>query len=63
MYMAYMGCGSTGTSGDTGSAAIESVRGLSWVDIIVLLPKSRCSRIQELQMTTVIEDNVHIYRG
>lgn len=52
-----------GTSGDTGSSAIEAVRGQKWIDIVVLLPKGRCSQIQELQMTTVIEDNVHVYRG
>ena len=52
-----------GTSGDTGSAAIEAVRGFQWVDIIVLLPKGRCSNIQEKQMTTVLDDNVHVYRG
>ncbi|TRY76247.1 hypothetical protein TCAL_07996 [Tigriopus californicus] len=51
------------TSGDTGSAAIESVQNLSWVDIIVLLPKGRCTPIQELQMTTVIKDNVHVFAG
>ena len=28
-----------GTSGDTGSAAIEAVRGKPWLDIVVLLPK------------------------
>ncbi|KAI0213760.1 Threonine synthase-like 2 [Lamellibrachia satsuma] len=50
------------TSGDTGSSAIESVRGLTTVDIIVLLPRDRCSQIQELQMTTVTDDNVHVYR-
>merc|ERR1719411_1556822 len=48
-----------GTSGDTGSAAISAVRGLSWVDVVVLLPKGRCTQIQELQMTTVLDDNVH----
>ena len=53
----------TGTSGDTGSAAIEAVRGLKWVDIVVILPRSRCTQIQELQMTTVKEDNVFVYRG
>lgn len=50
-----------GTSGDTGSAAIESIRGLDCMDIVVLLPQGRCTKIQELQMTTVIEDNVHVY--
>ncbi|KAM6402380.1 threonine synthase-like 2 [Pluvialis apricaria] len=50
-----------GTSGDTGSSAIESVRGQKNMDIFVLLPKGYCTQIQELQMTTVIEDNVHVF--
>ncbi|XP_060165604.1 threonine synthase-like 2 isoform X1 [Globicephala melas] len=50
-----------GTSGDTGSAAIESVQGAENVDIIVLLPKGRCTKIQELQMTTVLRENVHVF--
>uniref|UniRef100_A0A8B9VF03 Threonine synthase-like 2 n=1 Tax=Anas zonorhyncha TaxID=75864 RepID=A0A8B9VF03_9AVES len=50
-----------GTSGDTGSSAIESVRGQQNMDIFVLLPKGLCTQIQELQMTTVIEDNVHVF--
>ncbi|XP_075428036.1 threonine synthase-like 2 [Ascaphus truei] len=50
-----------GTSGDTGSAAIESVRGIKNIDILVLLPHGRCTKVQELQMTTVIEDNVHVF--
>ncbi|XP_006902079.1 PREDICTED: threonine synthase-like 2 [Elephantulus edwardii] len=50
-----------GTSGDTGSAAIESVQGTKNVDIIVLLPKGHCSKIQELQMTTVLQENVHVF--
>jgi len=48
-----------GTSGDTGSAAINAVRGLRWVDVVVLLPRGRCTKIQELQMTTVLDDNIH----
>uniref|UniRef100_A0A8D1GZ88 Threonine synthase N-terminal domain-containing protein n=1 Tax=Sus scrofa TaxID=9823 RepID=A0A8D1GZ88_PIG len=52
-----------GTSGDTGSAAIESVQGAKNVDIIVLLPKGRCTKIQELQMTTVLRENVHVFGG
>jgi len=51
-----------GTSGDTGSASIEAVRGSSNADIVVLLPRGRCTEIQERQMTSVIEDNVHVYR-
>uniref|UniRef100_A0A8D0DU05 Threonine synthase-like 2 n=1 Tax=Salvator merianae TaxID=96440 RepID=A0A8D0DU05_SALMN len=50
-----------GTSGDTGSSAIESVRGQHNMDIFVLLPHGLCSQVQELQMTTVIEDNVHVF--
>ncbi|KFQ06336.1 Threonine synthase-like 2, partial [Haliaeetus albicilla] len=50
-----------GTSGDTGSSAIESVRGQKNMDIFVVLPKGFCTEIQELQMTTVIEDNVHVF--
>uniref|UniRef100_A0A2K5LMK5 Threonine synthase-like 2 n=1 Tax=Cercocebus atys TaxID=9531 RepID=A0A2K5LMK5_CERAT len=50
-----------GTSGDTGSAAIESVQGTKNVDIIVLLPKGHCTKIQELQMTTVLKENVHVF--
>lgn len=56
-------CFETGTSGDTGSSAIESVRGQQNMDIFVLLPKGLCTQIQELQMTTVIEDNVHVFAG
>lgn len=53
----------SGTSGDTGSAAIESVQGAKNVDIIVLLPKGHCTKIQELQMTTVLKENVHVFGG
>ncbi len=47
------------TSGDTGSAAIQGVRGKSRVDIFVMHPHGRVSPLQELQMTTVLDDNVH----
>lgn len=50
-----------GTSGDTGSSAIAAVKGSEMMDIIVLLPKGRCTEIQELQMTTVQEKNVHVF--
>ncbi|XP_057353007.1 threonine synthase-like 2 isoform X3 [Manis pentadactyla] len=50
-----------GTSGDTGSAAIESVQGTENVGIIVLLPKGLCTKIQELQMTTVLKENVRVF--
>ncbi|XP_024408114.2 threonine synthase-like 2 isoform X4 [Desmodus rotundus] len=51
----------SGTSGDTGSAAIESVQGTKNVDIVVLLPKGHCTKIQELQMTTVLKENVRVF--
>jgi threonine synthase len=47
------------TSGDTGSAAIAGVRGLAEVDIFVMFPDGRVSALQELQMTTVADANVH----
>ena len=31
------------------------------MDVVVLLPHGRCTTIQELQMTTVLEDNVHCF--
>ncbi|CAD5113060.1 DgyrCDS2254 [Dimorphilus gyrociliatus] len=50
-----------GTSGDTGSSAIEAVKGLSNINIIVLLPKGKCSPLQALQMTSVNEKNVLVF--
>ena len=47
------------TSGDTGSAAIAGVRGRPAIDIFVMYPHRRVSPLQELQMTTVTDDNVH----
>jgi threonine synthase len=47
------------TSGDTGSAAIEGVRGKRAMSIFVMYPDGRTSRLQELQMTSVIDPNVH----
>ena len=47
------------TSGDTGSAAIHGVRGRGGIDIFVLYPHGRTSALQELQMTTVQDANVH----
>lgn len=46
------------TSGDTGSAAIYGVRGRKNINIFILHPKGRVSQIQELQMTTVTDENV-----
>jgi len=47
------------TSGDTGSAAIYGVRGKERIQIFILHPEGRVSPIQERQMTTVLDDNVH----
>jgi threonine synthase len=47
------------TSGDTGGAAIAGVRGLPAVDIFIMYPYGKVSPLQELQMTTVLDDNVH----
>lgn len=47
------------TSGDTGSAAIHALRGRRNVEVFILFPQGRVSRIQELQMTTVPDANVH----
>ena len=46
------------TSGDTGSAAIYGVRGKENINIFILHPHGRTSRIQALQMTTVTDPNV-----
>ncbi len=46
------------TSGDTGSAAIYGVRGKERINIFIIHPHKRVSRIQELQMTTVVDANV-----
>ncbi len=47
------------TSGDTGSAAIDGVKGCAHVDIVILYPAGRVSEVQRRQMTTVAESNVH----
>ncbi len=47
------------TSGDTGSAAIYGVRGKDRIQIFILHPLNRVSPIQERQMTTVLDANVH----
>ena len=47
------------TSGDTGSAAIDGVKGCAHVDIVILYPHGRVSEVQRRQMTTVDAPNVH----
>ena len=47
------------TSGDTGSAAIYGLRGKKDISVFILFPQGRVSEIQEAQMTTVLDANVH----
>jgi threonine synthase len=47
------------TSGDTGSAAIAGLSGKRNIDCVILFPKGRVSDIQERQMTTVLDANIH----
>jgi len=47
------------TSGDTGSAAIYGCRGHAGIDIFIMHPAGRVSPIQQKQMTTVLDANVH----
>ena len=47
------------TSGDTGSAAIDGVKGCKNVDIVILYPNGRVSDVQRRQMTTITSPNVH----
>ena len=48
------------TSGDTGSAAIDGVKGCANVDIVILYPYGRTSEVQRRQMTTVDSPNVQV---
>jgi threonine synthase len=47
------------TSGDTGSSAIHGVMGKAGIDIFIMYPNGKCSKIQEQQMITILDDNVH----
>ena len=47
------------TSGDTGSAAIEAIKGSDRISIFILHPAGRVSEVQRRQMTTVKAGNVH----
>ncbi len=46
------------TSGDTGGAAIEALKGRERVDIFVLHPEGRISEVQRRMMTSATEPNV-----
>ncbi|KAF2704469.1 tryptophan synthase beta subunit-like PLP-dependent enzyme [Pleomassaria siparia CBS 279.74] len=47
------------TSGDTGSAAIYGLRGKKDVSVFIMHPQGKVSAVQEAQMTTVMDANVH----
>ncbi|GES76720.1 threonine synthase [Rhizophagus clarus] len=47
------------TSGDTGSAAIYGLRGKKDISVFILHPRGKVSPVQEAQMTTVLDKNVH----
>lgn len=50
-----------GTSGDTGGSAIQSTKGLSGLDVVVVYPRGRITPVQEKHMITCLEDNVHVF--
>jgi threonine synthase len=47
------------TSGDTGSAAIHGLRGKKNVNCFIMYPDGKVTDIQERQMTTIPDPNVH----
>jgi threonine synthase len=47
------------TSGDTGGAAIDAFAGRARSDVFILFPHGRVSPVQQRQMTTCREANVH----
>lgn len=47
------------TSGDTGSAAIHGLRGKQNVNCFILYPRGKVTEIQQRQMTTIPDENVH----
>ncbi len=47
------------TSGDTGSAAIQGVRGKENIHIFIMHPDGKTSPLQALQMTSVLDNNVY----
>jgi threonine synthase len=48
----------TATSGDTGGAAVEALRGRAGVNLVVLYPEGRISEVQRRFMTTTNDANV-----
>lgn len=51
------------TSGDTGPAAAHSVANRQNVDLVLLYPLNRVSKVQELQMLTMDAPNIHVVAG
>ncbi len=47
------------TSGDTGSAAIYGLKGKKNINIFILHPHNKVSKVQQMQMTTVEDNNVY----
>ncbi len=47
------------TSGDTGSAAEQALRGLRGVSVFMLSPHNRMSAFQRAQMFTLLDSNIH----
>ena len=47
------------TSGDTGSAAIDALKGRDCAEVFMLHPKGRVTEVQRRQMTTIDAANVH----
>ncbi len=47
------------TSGDTGGAAIEALKGVPGLDLVILHPHNKTSEVQRRMMTAVVEDNIH----
>jgi threonine synthase len=47
------------TSGDTGGAAIDAFAGRARTDIFILFPHGKVSPVQQRQMTSCKEENVH----
>ena len=47
------------TSGDTGSAAIDSLKDRECAEVFILHPYGRVSEVQRRQMTTVTSANIH----
>ena len=50
------------TSGDTGSAAIDSCKRFDSIKSFILLPEGNMSEVQRRQMTTVNSDNVFVLK-